>query len=178
MCAACFDVRWRQRGRERYGAKAPPTFTASAVSGQDAVQQPNKDALMRTSDSDAKMIAIAKRFIEVASARDIEGMRSLYAPDMVMWHNTDCIELSADDHLTTYKSNTAPLKSIVYSDVRIMPTDDGYVQQHLITADLGEGREMKIACCVVARVKDGKITRLDEYYDSGAFAASGLKVEH
>ncbi len=173
MCAACYDIRWRQRGKERYGARPSVAFVATKV---DSVQE--GQSTVRDADTDAKMIALAERFIEVASSRDIEGMRSLYAPNMVMWHNTDSIELSADDHLTTYKANTAPLKSITYSNVRIMPIDGGYVQQHLITADLGGGREMKIACCVVARVANGKITRLDEYYDSGAFAAAGLKVEH
>ena len=36
---------------------------------------------------------------------------------------------------------------------------------------LKDGREVTLAACVVCKVREGKITRLDEYFDSAALAA-------
>lgn len=120
------------------------------------------------------LVDLAHRFIAVAAARDIEGMRALYHPDLIMWHNTDQLELSREEHLESYVRNNMLVKAIHYSNIRVTPFENGYVQQHSIRAEIEGGREMNIACCLVARVEDGKIKRLEEYYDSGAFHAAGL----
>lgn len=127
-------------------------------------------------DESAAMTMLANRFSEAACARDVEGLRKVYAPDMVVWKNTDQNERDVEEHLSTYATNTAALKSIRYSDVRIMPFEGGFVQQHTITADLGDGRALSFPCCVVARVREGRIARLEEYFDSAVFTSSGVRA--
>lgn len=129
---------------------------------------------MDETDHDRTMIELANRFIEAAAARDLDALRALYHPDLVMWHNTDQIELSRERHLESYRSNNSRVLAIHYHDVRIMPFKGGYTQQHRIVAELADGGELNIACCLIARVEGELIKRLDEYYDSGAFVAAGL----
>jgi ketosteroid isomerase-like protein len=43
---------------------------------------------------------------------------------------------------------------------------DGFVQQHILEATLPDGTRWEMPACVVVRMKDGVITRLDEYIDS------------
>lgn len=129
-----------------------------------------------TADESAAMIALANRFSEAACARDIEGLRSVYTPDMVVWKNTDQNQRSVDEHLSTYATNTAALKGIRYSDIRVSPFEGGFVQQLVVVADLGDGRILSFPCCQVARVRDGRIARLEEYFDSAVFTSSGVRA--
>jgi hypothetical protein len=41
------------------------------------------------------------------------------------------------------------------------------VQQHILTARFAGGSEMRLPIRVVGRVKDGRITRIDEYLTLG-----------
>jgi ketosteroid isomerase-like protein len=43
---------------------------------------------------------------------------------------------------------------------------DGFLQQHVLEATLPDGSLFKMSACVVVRVENGVITRLDEYLDS------------
>ncbi len=43
---------------------------------------------------------------------------------------------------------------------------DGFLQQHVLEATLPDGTAWKISACVVVKMENGLITRLDEYLDS------------
>ena len=48
---------------------------------------------------------------------------------------------------------------------------DGFMQQHVLEATLPDGTAWAMDACVVVRIEDGVITRLDEYLDSAQGAA-------
>jgi ketosteroid isomerase-like protein len=58
-----------------------------------------------------------------------------------------------------------------YRLVRREALPDGFMQQHVLEATLPDGTKWAMDACVVCRVKDGVITRLDEYLDSAKSAA-------
>ena len=43
---------------------------------------------------------------------------------------------------------------------------DGFLQQHVLEATLPDGTRWEMPACVIVRIENGHITRLDEYLDS------------
>jgi ketosteroid isomerase-like protein len=100
---------------------------------------------------------------------DIDGVRSVYAPDVVVWHNTDGVEQSVEQNLRTLQWVVDNLSDRSYDDVRRTEYDGGFVQQHVLRFTKG-GERREIPACIVATVADGRITRIDEYIDSAHVA--------
>jgi ketosteroid isomerase-like protein len=56
-------------------------------------------------------------------------------------------------------------------EIRRSATDDGFVQRHVLVVTNRAGRRVEVPACIVATVHDGRITRIDEYFDSAAVAS-------
>jgi ketosteroid isomerase-like protein len=48
--------------------------------------------------------------------------------------------------------------------------DGGFVHQHVLSGTRKDGARLSLPACLVCEVKDGRITRLDEYFDSARVA--------
>ena len=57
-----------------------------------------------------------------------------------------------------------------YDDRIISTFDDGFVVQYTVNVVAHNGTKVPLSACLVAEVRDGKITKLFEYLDSGKFA--------
>ena len=64
----------------------------------------------------------------------------------------------------------ALIRSYAYTEIRRSATDDGFVQQHVLVATNRAGQRVEVPACIVVRIADGHITRLDEYIDSANVA--------
>lgn len=117
-------------------------------------------------DVAAETVALAHQFIKAASARDVDALRKIYSDDMLVWMNVTGNVRTAEQHLSTYRANTAMFLELRYENVSIFPFEGGYAQQHEIAAELGDGRTLRFPCCLVVRIRDGLIVRIDEYFDS------------
>ncbi len=111
-------------------------------------------------------LALAERFVGAIQAGDAEAVRACYAPDAKIWHNIDGLEQSVDDNLKSLRWFARKLPDRFYRVLRREPLRDGFLQQHVLEATLPDGTEWKMSACVVVRMQDGLITRLDEYLDS------------
>lgn len=110
---------------------------------------------------------VATRFFKAIEAGDTDGVRSIYAPDAVIWHNTDDIEKTREENIATLTWAIENVENLHYEDVRRHRIDGGFVQQHTcLGIQKANGKEMRLPAVVVCQVKDGRITRLDEYFDS------------
>jgi ketosteroid isomerase-like protein len=116
-------------------------------------------------------LEVAERLFAAIEAGDIDAVRDLYDPDAEIWHNTDRVTQGRDENLATLAWVHRNLSGITYEDIRRSATDDGFVQRHVFTAASRAGRRVEVPACIVASVRDGRITRLDEYLDSAAIAA-------
>lgn len=114
--------------------------------------------------------AFAQRFVAAIQAGDAEAVRAFYAPDAKIWHNIDHIEQTVDQNLKSLAWFVRTLPDRTYRVQRIAPLPDGFLQQHVLEATLPNGERWAMDACVVVRVKNGKITRLDEYLDSAKTA--------
>jgi ketosteroid isomerase-like protein len=115
-------------------------------------------------------LAIADRFFAAIEAGDLAAVREIYAPDAEIWHNTDGLVQGPDDNARTLGWIAANLRDVSYTKVKRSATDDGFVQQHVLVATNRAGHRVEVPACIVTTIRDGRITRLDEYLDSASVA--------
>ena len=58
-------------------------------------------------------------------------------------------------------------RKVRYRDRRIRVFEGGFVQQHRIEVTYEDGFEGRMDVCFVAYVRDGRISRAYEYFDTG-----------
>jgi ketosteroid isomerase-like protein len=116
-------------------------------------------------------LAVADRLFAAIEVGEVDAVRELYDPAVEVWHNTDRAAQGREENLATLDWVVRNLQGLRYTDVRRSATDDGFVQRHVLVATNRAGRRVEVPACVVATVRGGRITRLDEYLDSAAVAA-------
>jgi ketosteroid isomerase-like protein len=102
---------------------------------------------------------------------DIEAVRSIYAPDAVIWHNNDGLEENPERNLRVLGWVVKNVRDLRYEEIGRQETATGFVQQHVLRGVAPNGTPLEIPACIVCQVKDGRITRLEEYLDSAQTAA-------
>ena len=123
---------------------------------------------MATTETDA--VVIADRLISAIQAGDIETVRSIYAPDAVVWHNNDNQTQTVEQNLQTLTWISRNLKDLRYEEIERQATDKGFLEQHVLRATAPNGTPLEVRACLVGTVVDGRVTRIDEYLDSAAIA--------
>ena len=113
----------------------------------------------------------AERFVGAIQSGDTETVRACYAPDAKLWHNNDGIEQTVDQNMKVLDWFIRTLPDRNYRVIRREALPDGFMQQHVLEATLPDGTKWAMDACVVVRVENGVITRLDEYLDSAKSGA-------
>ena len=84
--------------------------------------------------------------------------------------------LGLDEHLTPQRSNglrsmVARIKDREYADRQLTTFPGGFVQQHVLKGKrVHDDGAVRLPCAIICKVENGKITRLDEYFDSAHVA--------
>ena len=115
--------------------------------------------------------ALATSLFAAIEGGDIEAVRAIYAPDAVIWHNTDGLEQDVDTNLRVLRWVVRNISERRYGDIRRVVLDDGFVQQHVLNGVGPNGRAFSLPAMLRVWVSDGRVTRLDEYLDSAHVAA-------
>jgi ketosteroid isomerase-like protein len=119
---------------------------------------------------------LARAFFDAIEKGDIDTVAATYADDAVIWHNTDRQGSSKAENLKVLAGFIKAVPTRRYEERRLIATADGFTQQHLLVAQRADGKRVELPACIVCAVNGGKITRLDEYFDSAhlaAFTAAG-----
>ncbi len=111
------------------------------------------------------------RFFAALEAGDVAALREIYAPDAVIWHNNDRLETNREANLETLRGFIGFIPTRRYENRRVQVSAQGFTQQHVLKGVRRDGGEGSLDCCIVCEVKDGRITRLDEYFDTAALSA-------
>ncbi len=119
---------------------------------------------------EAAIRALAQRFFDAIEAGDIDTVAATYAPDAVIWHNTDEAESSREDNLAVLRGFIRGIPERRYAERRVAVFEGGFVQQHVLKAVRADGIAVTLPACIVCQVNDGHITRLDEYFDAAQVA--------
>jgi ketosteroid isomerase-like protein len=117
------------------------------------------------------MRSFATRYFDLMQAGDLDEVLRCYAPDARIWHNTDGIEESPEENVARLAASGTRVVDRVYVDRRLEVFPNGFVQQHVLRGTrVVDGAVVELPACLVAEVRDGRITRLDGYFDSAAVA--------
>lgn len=120
---------------------------------------------------DNNIHAMAKQFFDAIEQGDIETMQNSFTPDAEIWHNTDELIVSPAQTAETLTGLVARIKDRRYADRRLTVYPGGFVQQHVLTGKRAhDDVEVRLPCAIICKVENGKITRLDEYFDSAHVA--------
>ena len=114
---------------------------------------------------------VADRLFAAIQAGDVEGVRAVYHPDIEVWHNFDKLNQTADENLRVLAWMVRKMKDRRYEVVRRYETADGFAQQHVLRGIAPNGETLDMPAAVFCTVKDGRITRLEEYLDPAPAAA-------
>lgn len=84
----------------------------------------------------------------------------------MIWHNDDLLEQSVEDNLKVLQGLHRAVSGLRYDIVRRAATADGVLQQHVLRGRLPNGAEVELHAAMYLQVRDGHITRIEEYLDS------------
>ena len=109
---------------------------------------------------------VVVRFFAALEAGDIATLRAIYAPDAVIWHNDDLIEQPVEENLKVLRGLHRLVSGLRYDIVRRVAAPDGVLQQHVLRGHLPDGAAIELHAAMYLQVRDGRVTRIEEYLDS------------
>jgi len=118
------------------------------------------------SDLDDETESLAARVIASIEGGDFDALASCFAPNAVIWHNDDDLEVGFERVRRVLGWLHQHVDNLHYTRVRRRATSGGYVQQHVVEGDVRDGEALYMPACLIAEVTGGCIVRLDEYLDS------------
>jgi ketosteroid isomerase-like protein len=122
--------------------------------------------------------ALARGLVDALSGPDLDRLRALVSTEARCWVNIGPVELSAEERFAVLAVERSHLNDLRFDDVRFLITDVGFVVQLTTVAALLDGEQLRIPVCLVATTHDGRITRLEEYADSGPAAPLLARLRH
>ena len=112
---------------------------------------------------------IAQRFYDAICRQDFGTLlRDIYAPNAEIWHNTDGLTISPAENVEAIKQLAAAVNRYRYDIVRRIDHEGGFVLKFIMNVELKSGEMMSVPVCGIFDIKDHRITRLEEYYDTAA----------
>lgn len=124
----------------------------------------------RTADENADQVADA--VFGAIERGDAELLTTLWADDIEVWHNNDGVVQDKSQNLAVLGWMYANTASIEYRDIVRDLTAAGFVQRHVLRLTFDDGRVADLPIAIFASVRDGQVTRIDEYVDSAHVAAA------
>lgn len=121
--------------------------------------------------SRAEMLAVAERLFVAMEAGDLSMIRSLFVAETRVWHNTDRIEQSREEHLASLAALIGGSHSRTYEIVRREFIHGGFMQQHVLRVESHASETFDVPVCVIGLVEDDHVIRLDYYWDSAQAGA-------
>ena len=106
---------------------------------------------------------------------DAEMLSSLWADDIEVWHNNDGVVQTKEQNLAVLDWMSKGTASVKYVDIVRDLTANGFAQRHTLRLAFDGGRIADLAVAIFVAIKNGQVTRIDEYLDgSHAKAAFGI----
>lgn len=121
--------------------------------------------------ADDAMTRFATGFFDAIEQGDIAAMQASFTPDAEIWHNTDEKIVTPDQTAVTLTGMLKRISEPRYTDRRLTVFPGGFVQQHVLRGRRAhDDVPVHLPCAIVCQVREGRITRLDEYFDSAHVA--------
>lgn len=114
---------------------------------------------------------LCNAFFDAYEGARVDRLRELLSDDCIIWHNVFGRETTRDENLAKIPDSYTGQRRRTYNDRTINTFDDGFVIQYSLNGVMHTGHKGALWICIVGKVRDGKITRIDEYMDTSKFGA-------
>ncbi|RYY27652.1 MAG: nuclear transport factor 2 family protein [Sphingomonadales bacterium] len=111
-------------------------------------------------------LAAGERLFHTVEHGDLQDLREIFSPGAMVWHNTDEKLTDVETTIRNLENIRSGASVFRYTEIKREPTPSGFVQQHLLTVEMPDGRSMRDLACCICRVEDGRIAHMDAYHDS------------
>ena len=122
-------------------------------------------------NSEDSIRALATRTFDAIENGDVETLSESYADDIVVWHSPSQTESNKTENIKLLSQWMERTTNRRYTERRLHVFPDGFVQEHHLCCTGPDGREWDIPACCVCTVRDGKITRANEYIEGSQVRA-------
>lgn len=100
---------------------------------------------------------------------DMDALATCFTPDAAIWHNVDETDKSLATAAMALSHLCQSANRVSYENRKQMAVGNLRFVQHVITADLKSGKNMRLPGMMRIELSDdGLISRIEEYYDSRA----------
>ena len=121
--------------------------------------------------ADDEVLALADRLFKAIEAKDLDAVRALYAPDIVVWANFNDRGQDVERALRSLGWLLERLAEPRYDVRRRDEIPGGFLQEHVLCGVAPDGSPVAMPACIVAKVEGGLITSINEYLDPAGVAA-------
>lgn len=114
---------------------------------------------------------VADKLGAAIASLNAENIRAIYADDVVIWHPAFGQEMGKAENSGLLAQVFMLADELHYEEIRRHEIPDGVIQQHVLTGRFTDGTPIpRLQVCMIIKVRDGLITRIEEYFDAGTFA--------
>jgi len=113
---------------------------------------------------------LVDRFFAALVAGDSDALRAVYAPDATIWHNTggmseEFSNQSAEDNVVMNEMIAKLMPGHRFDHVRRGHVDEAVFQLTVLRGELA-GQPVEHHMAIWIKIEGGRITRIEEYFDS------------
>jgi ketosteroid isomerase-like protein len=101
----------------------------------------------------------------------VDGLAPLLADDAVVWHNSDRLALTKGQALPRIGGAANMADAVHVEVVSRQETADGFLEQIVLRGTVrSTGSPLELHNCLVVSLRNGLVTRIDEYVDPNVTA--------
>jgi len=119
--------------------------------------------------TDGEIRELCETFFDAYQDRRLDILDRVLADDCIIWHNVFGRDTTKADNLAGFADSYRGQRRRTYDDRIVDTFHDGFVIRYQLRGVQSSGHTGSLWICIVGRVRDGRITRIDEYMDSSKF---------
>ena len=112
---------------------------------------------------------LCNEFFDAYQDGRVDVLRRIMSDDCIVWHNVFGRDTTKQDNLSKFHESYRGQRRRTYDDRIVDVFGDGFVIRYQLRGVQNSGHTGSLWICIVGRVRDGQITRIDEYMDSSKF---------
>lgn len=113
---------------------------------------------------------VADRLFGAIERGEYDAVEGLWADGVAVWHSGDAQDNDRAQALKVIRWFIRTTTARSYEVLDRQSFDGGFVQQHILRADGTNGSSITLRVCIVVKIEDGLIARIDEYFDPADMA--------
>ena len=118
-----------------------------------------------------EVTAVADQMFAAIERGDVGALAAMWSDDVTVWRLGGGRERDKPRALAVIDWFVANTTSRRYEVLDRQIFDGGFVQQHVVHAATAKGTPVTFRACLIVKVADGRVSRIDEYLDSADLAA-------